>query len=445
MKSNLEVSDMNCIGFTVALGVALAGAAARPVLVIAQNPPTKTFYAVRNLGTLGGTQSAAFGINNLGWVTGAANLEGDQTEHPVLWRNNSIIDLHTLGGDNGSAGFPLKNSLGLVPAFAQTSEADPLGENWNFTCSLSGNLCEGTNLIQRGFLWVNGLKVKMPTLGGNNGAAWGANDWGEVVGLAETATVDSNCVAPQVLDYEAVLWTPINNRIQRLPPYPGDTVGAAVGINDYGQIVGATGSCAPVSPAIGAHAVLWENGKVKDLGSLGGAFSNVAYAINNHGQVVGISDLAGDTTAHAFSWQNGTMTDLGTLPGDFFSVAFSINNRGQVVGESCDVNFNCRAFLWQNGQMIDLNSLVSSGSSLYLLSANDINDRGEIVGQAFDQASGAAPAFLLVPCGEEGTDAENCQSSSQNQAAIEKPMIVLPKTVRERPRRMAGFGHLLPR
>ena len=397
-------------------------------------------YHVQDLGALGGTFSSAFGINNLGWVTGAANLEGDQTEHPVLWRNGSIIDLGTLGGENGSAGFPLKNNLGLIPGFAQTSETDPLGENWNFTCSLSGNLCEGTDLVQHGFAWVDGWKVPMPSLGGHNGAAWGANDWGEVVGLAETSIVDSNCVAPQVLDYEAVLWTPLNNRIQALPPYPGDTVGGAVGINDYGQVVGATGSCAPVSPAIGAHAVLWENGNVRDLGNLGGKFSNVAYAINNHGQVVGISDLSGDLTAHAFLWQNGTLSDLGTLAGDFFSVAFSINNNAQVVGESCDVNFNCRAFLWQRGKMIDLNSLIPANSPLYLLSANDLNDRGEIVGQAFDQSTGAAPAFLTIPCDEEQANDEHYHASAQKQTNSGKPRIVLPAAVREQLRRMTVFG-----
>src|SRR5215472_992969 len=61
-------------------------------------------YVVVNLGTLGGTFSSAYGINNLGWVIGAANLAGDQTEHPVLWRDGSIIDLGTLGGENGAAG-----------------------------------------------------------------------------------------------------------------------------------------------------------------------------------------------------------------------------------------------------------------------------------------------------------------------------------------------------
>lgn len=396
-------------------------------------------YVVHNLGTLGGTQSSAYGINNLGWVTGAANLEGDQTEHAVVWHNGLIVDLGTLGGDNGSAGFPLKNNLGVIPVFAQTSEADPLGENWNFTCSLNGNPCEGTNLIEHGFLSIDGWKITMPTLGGNNGAAWGANDWGQVVGLAETATIDPNCVAPQVLDYEAVLWSPINNRVQMLPPYAGDSVGAAVGINNRGQVVGATGSCAPVSPAIGSHAVLWENGKVKDLGSLGGKQNNVAYAINNYGQVVGISDLAGDSTSHAFFWQNGIMIDLGTLPGDFFSVAFSVNNKAQVVGESCDVNFNCRAFLWQHGTMTDINTLIPGYSPLYLLSANDLNDRGEIVGQGFDQSAGTAPAFLMTPYDEQQANEEDGKASTQSPRGVQRPNVVLPRTPREQFRRLPMF------
>jgi probable HAF family extracellular repeat protein len=135
-----------------------------PIQSTAQGPEDHPRYNVQDLGVLGGTFSSAFGINNLGWVTGATNLEGDQTEHPVLWRNGSIIDLGTLGAENGSAGFPLKNNLGLVPAFAQTSEMDPLGENWNFTCSLSGNLAREPISFNTGSYGLMGGKYRCPRL-----------------------------------------------------------------------------------------------------------------------------------------------------------------------------------------------------------------------------------------------------------------------------------------
>lgn len=72
------------------------------------------------------------------------------------------------------------------------------------------------------------------------------------------------------------------------------------------------------------------------------------------------------------------------------SVANAINNRGQVVGTSCADPFfdNCRAFLWQDGVMTDLNTLIPTSSSLSLVIANDITDRGEIVGFAIDQNTG---------------------------------------------------------
>jgi probable HAF family extracellular repeat protein len=157
----------------LALGLTLLLAAS---LSSAQADGAGPYYIVRNLGTLGGTQGAAYGINNQGWVSGAANVLGDQNEHAFLWREGIMSDLGTAGGPNGSAGFPFKNGKGLVAAFGQTSTTDPLNENWNFYCGISGNLCEGTDLIQRGFLWADGLKLFMPTLGGNNNSAIVAND-----------------------------------------------------------------------------------------------------------------------------------------------------------------------------------------------------------------------------------------------------------------------------
>jgi probable HAF family extracellular repeat protein len=121
------------------------------------------------------------------------------------------------------------------------------------------------------------------------------------------------------------------------------------------------------------------------------------FAINDLTQVTGTSDVAGDLTSHAFLWQNGVMRDLGTLPGDYYSVGYSINNLGQIVGQSCDVNGNCRGFLWSKGTMTDLNTLVSANQPLYLHLAATIDDLGVITGYAIDKANNTQPAFVLTP------------------------------------------------
>jgi len=51
---------------------------------------------------------------------------------------------------------------------------------------------------------------------------------------------------------------------------------------------------------------------------------NIAFSINNSGEVVGVSDLSGDKTFDAFLWKNGKMYDLHTLPGDVASVALAL-------------------------------------------------------------------------------------------------------------------------
>ena len=74
------------------------------------------------------------------------------------------------------------------------------------------------------------------------------------------------------------------------------------------------------------------------------------------------------------------------------------------------------AFLWENGAMIDLNSLIPSNSSLELVAAENINDRGEIVGvgvpgHCFVDFCGHV--FLLIPCGRnDSTCAENAEGTT---------------------------------
>jgi probable HAF family extracellular repeat protein len=231
----------------------------------------------------------------------------------------------------------------------------------------------------------------LPLLGGNNGQAAGINNRGQIVGVVETPNPDPCSIF--FLQVEAVIWE--NGQIQELPPFPGDPDGNAFAINDKGEAVGASG-CATGN----IRAVLWPNGPnggVIDLGNLGGTTGNVAFDINNQGQVVGQSDLPGDTIHHAVIWQNGVITDLGTLYGLPWSLANGINNKGQVIGFSQDLDGNNTvAFLWQNGVLTDLNTLIPPGSPLFLVEALGINDRGQIAGYG-SFSNGEVRGYILTP------------------------------------------------
>jgi probable HAF family extracellular repeat protein len=349
---------------------------------------------------LGGTVAAANAINNRGWAMGAVTLPGNTTEHATVWIYGRSIDLGTLGGPSSSVAWSsVKNNNGMIAGISDTSIVDTLGEIWScalaFFPSSSGHTCQG-------FVWQDGVMQALPTLGGNNGVAAGANNLGQIAGWAETTFHDPTCISPQVLQFLPVIYEPRKGLVTSLQPLPGDSDGTTNDINDLGQAVGISGICAnAVGGASAAHAVLWENGTPINIGNLGGVAWNTPTAINNHGVIVGFSDLPGDSAAnpnyHAFLWtKSAGMTDLGTLSGDSFSIAWGINEQGQVVGQSINANGSSRAFVWQDGVMTDLNTLVAQGS-LSLVYANDINDSGEIVGGAYNATTTDSPAFMAVP------------------------------------------------
>lgn len=427
---------------TIAASLFAALAAHQSAAQEQQPKISQTHYYVFDLGTsLGGTSSGASSINNPGWIAGGANLSGNTAVHAVLWLG-APMDLGTLGGPNSNIAWPNKNNTGELVGIAETADIDPLGENWScsaFFPTVTGHVCLG-------FAWENGVMSALPTLGGNNGYATGVNNRGQVVGWAENATHDPTCVPPQVLQFEAVIWGPRLGQLQELPPLAGDLDGAATAINNKGQVVGISGTCDnAVGEFTAAHALLWDNGKPINIGNLGGVAWNTPTAINNQGQVVGFSDLPGDESGapnyHAFLWTKAHgIQDLGTLPGDVYSAAFGINEQGQIVGQSISAGFaSSRAFIWQNGKMTDLSTLIQSGSTLSPLYANDINDRGELVGQAYDSGTGDTPAFLATPT-LNGIAAEAASSTSHGKN--DTTGIVLPENIREQLLRRSGLGAL---
>lgn len=358
-------------------------------------------YRVSYLPSLGGTVSRGNSINDRGWVTGYSNLPGNQSRHATLWLDGFAFDLGTLGGPNSSVAWPVKNNRGLIVGISQTATPEPLGENWSCAAFFPG--ATGTGFTCLGFVWEKGTMRALPTLGGNNGFAAGANNRGQIVGWAENTVQDPTCAPPQVLQFRPVVWGPRENQIRELPPLPGDTSGAATAINDRGQIVGISGTCdQAVGRFTAAHAVLWDRGRVIDLGNLGARMWNTPTAINQRGDVAGFAALPSDDVDNpplrAFLWtRRGGLQNLGVLPGDVSSQANGLNDRGQVVGVSCDADGNCRGFLWEDGVMRDLNTLVAPGFSGLLTNAQDINDRGVITGRAFDPETGERPTFVATP------------------------------------------------
>jgi len=140
---------------------------------------------------------------------------------------------------------------------------------------------------------------------------------------------------------------------------------------------------------------------VKDLGSLGGAWS-VAMGINASGQVVGSSYMPGNVQEHAFiTGANGQgMRDLGTLGGQS-SYASAVNDSGQAVGSYYGQGNPGRAFITDaNGQgMRDLGTL--GGSVSY---AHAINASGQVVGDSKTKGDAASHAFVTGANGVGMTD-----------------------------------------
>ena len=370
----------------------------------------KVQYQVSNLASLGGTSGGGNSINDQSWVAGYSRLP-DRNRHATLWRSGLLSDLNTLGGPNSSVTWNVKNTAGIIVGISQTATPEPLGESWSSAAFYSTP--NNVGYINLGFVWQQSLGQMrgLPNFpGGNNGFATGANNFGQIVGWAENGVHDPNCCCTQVLQFRPAVWTlGPPDQIQDLLLIPGDSSGAATAINDNGQIVGISGICdQAVGRHTAKHAVLWENGTVTDIYPNAPApWWNTPTAINQRGDVVGFAGdpafVEGDII-HAFMWtREDGIRQLKPLPNrtpkHVDSEAYGINEARQVVGVSCDADLvDCRAVIWDHGNTpTDLNEF-KGGFSAQLESAKDINDNGEITGRAVD-ANGVRTAYLAVPGG----------------------------------------------
>jgi probable HAF family extracellular repeat protein len=369
-----------------------------------------------DLGVLpGGQNSATSWISANGLIAGTSQngeldplYPGGPENHAVLWRDGNIIDLGTLPEGGYESGAEAVNSRGQVVGWAFNTVPDPYSMgDW----SPLYNFYElfPYSYQNRAFLWENGVMRDLGTLGtGTDAYAMAINERGQVIGISYTSStpnpVITGCSAggaaggTMLPSQDPFLWE--NGQMIDLGTL-GGTCGFPSSLNNRGQVVGNSDLAGDVT----SYPFLWEKTTgMQNLGTLGGSFAG-AEMINDSGEVVGGSALTGDNQTDAFLW-DGKMHDLGALNG--CSWAFAINSQKQVVGNWGEHGCQQGAFLWENGgPMVDLNTLVLSTTGLSVAGAIEINDRGEIVGSATD-VNGNFYVMLLIPCDENHPGVEGC-------------------------------------
>jgi probable HAF family extracellular repeat protein len=255
-----------------------------------------------DLGTLGGPDSSAYGINDARVLVGeAANAAG--ARRAFVYRGTTLMDLGTLGGTEswarainnagqitGTAALPddsprafrysggVMRDLGTLPSSIQLYS---FGEAINEGATVAGSSSAGEftppEPPQHAFVTKDGALIDIGTFGGQRSEAFGINDEGKVVGTAATEEFRHS------------------------------------------------------------DAFIWHRGVKINIGSLGSG-SATAYDINNRNQVVGTS-VGGGPLDQGFLWQRGKMVALETLidPAGGWTItdARAINERQQIAGTGC--------------------------------------------------------------------------------------------------------------
>jgi len=296
-----------------------------------------------------------------------------------------LIDIGTFGGPQSFSFFGQARSLnngGTLVGFADTSTPDPNYPN-------SNPLVGADPFIEHGFSWRKGTLTDLGALPGINSSnvSW-VNDQGVPAGVSTTGNVDPLLGFPAA---NAVVW--VKGHIFNLGTLDGGYESLATAINNRGQIAGFASNSTPDPISLfglgtQTRAFLWQNGTMRDLGTLGGPDA-AALLMNNRGQIAGFSYESSLAIA-AFVWENSKMLNLGSFGGSFTAPSW-LSNRGQVVGASnLSGDTTAHPFLWTKAEgMKDLGTLGGTFGS-----ANWVNENGEVVGAATNQGDEALVAFL---------------------------------------------------
>ncbi len=329
------------------------------------------FYAVTDLGTLGGTNGMAYGINSHEQIVGTMQTAGGNY-HAFMFDSGRLIDLGTLGGSNSWC-------YGVNDAGWMVGGANLPGTN------IHAFLC--TNAL------VNPMLIDLGTLGGTNSFGCMIAPHGDMVGWSSLA--DGS--------HHAFFMTNFFTGMMDLGTQ-GGTNSEAYCINSNLMVVGyALMTNGTMEPIMTTNALYGSSSMMSmSMGGLG-AMGGQSWFINNLGDDVGEAQMAVGNVHAYLSGAGGMMgrmtVDLGTLGGSN-SFAYCINDYRSVVGTAQMTNGSYHAFLLTNAlggmvRMMDLNNLIPTNSGWELMMARQMNTTGQIVG--WGMHSGRTNAFLLTP------------------------------------------------
>jgi probable HAF family extracellular repeat protein len=301
--------------------------------------PAPEGMQITDLGTLpGGDFSYTIAANDEGQVIGVSNA-ADGGYHGFLWERGVMTDLGNLAAADYDTVLTAINDRGQIIGL--------------------------DNRAGKAFIWQNGKRQFLGSLGGGGTHPSAINNSGQVVGSSLTATGELH----------PFMW---QDGVMTDLGRPGDDEsGVADAINERGEVAGR------LSTMAGERVFVWRNGSRTILPTLGGvdAFILGQNVINARGDVAGYSGTTPGELGHyhPFLWRDGTLLDLapvGSQENIFLTDAISA--RGDtVVGERGDYG-TFRAFVWTNGIMTDL------GIPTGVIASSIVNDLGQVATVAWN-------------------------------------------------------------